>query len=453
MPEASFPEGLEEYYNTSVAALDLAHQLQAAILSSTAASKALCEGRVVVVNSAAHRNALGVILRAATGVDAAAASAPVTDKRYHVLLMAEQDRVDSAARDPPVAGLADEAAPDAGSDLPLPLSRVFQPAGPLGFAVAVVAGMDIIAIAKQRLKLEVRELLDRPDEHERSMVAQQLLRLAHKHPAGPPLLDPVKELGLRQLEVAEMHMQLTRLRQMLDAMPCTQHPDFVPLYGRMHTRMRVLNQVKHLQHLMSDDALRLLPEYNQRVNVLKHLQYVDPEGAVQLKGRVACEVTTCDELLITELIFNSVFSPLEPEEIVALLSALVFQEKRCSTPTLTKRLEDNVEVVKNMARQVATAQQLCGMDTPPDVYLRDLHFGLVEVVYEWARGMPFQQITTLTDVLEGSIVRCIVRLDETCRDVRNAARVIGDPVLFEKMERASQMIKRDIVFAASLYTT
>jgi len=54
--------------------------------------------------------------------------------------------------------------------------------------------------------------------------------------------------------------------------------------------------------------------------------------------------------------------------------------------------------------------------------------------------------------LLGMIVRCIQRLEETCRDVRNAARVIGDPVLKEKMQEASKLIKRDIVFAASLYT-
>lgn len=35
--------------------------------------------------------------------------------------------------------------------------------------------------------------------------------------------------------------------------------------------------------------------------------------------------------------------------------------------------------------------------------------------------------------------------------VRNAARVIGDPTLYRKMEATSQLIKRDIVFAASLY--
>lgn len=65
---------------------------------------------------------------------------------------------------------------------------------------------------------------------------------------------------------------------------------------------------------------------------------------------------------------------------------------------------------------------------------------------------PFSDITNLTDVQEGIIVRCIQRLNETLRDVRNAARLIGDPVLYQKMEEASSMIKRDIVFAASLYT-
>ena len=41
-------------------------------------------------------------------------------------------------------------------------------------------------------------------------------------------------------------------------------------------------------------------------------------------------------------------------------------------------------------------------------------------------------------------------LDETCREVRDAARVIGDAELFKKMEEAQALIRRDIVFAASL---
>lgn len=40
-------------------------------------------------------------------------------------------------------------------------------------------------------------------------------------------------------------------------------------------------------------------------------------------------------------------------------------------------------------------------------------------------------------------MRVITRLDETCREVRDAARVIGDAELFKKMEEAQTKIKRD----------
>ena len=56
---------------------------------------------------------------------------------------------------------------------------------------------------------------------------------------------------------------------------------------------------------------------------------------------------------------------------------------------------------------------------------------------------PFDKIANLTDVAEGTIVRVITRLDETCREVRDAARVIGDAELFKKMEEAQNRIKRD----------
>jgi antiviral helicase SKI2 len=65
--------------------------------------------------------------------------------------------------------------------------------------------------------------------------------------------------------------------------------------------------------------------------------------------------------------------------------------------------------------------------------------------------MTFNRITDLTDVMEGTIVRVITRLDETCREVKNAARIIGDPTLFQKMGTCQELIKRDICNCASLY--
>lgn len=58
----------------------------------------------------------------------------------------------------------------------------------------------------------------------------------------------------------------------------------------------------------------------------------------------------------------------------------------------------------------------------------------------------------LTDIQEGIIVRCIQQLNETLKDVKEAAGIIGDTVLQTKMDEVLNAIKRDIVFAASLYT-
>ena len=41
---------------------------------------------------------------------------------------------------------------------------------------------------------------------------------------------------------------------------------------------------------MSDQNLELLPDYEQRIDVLKELGFIDEHGNVELKGRVACEV-------------------------------------------------------------------------------------------------------------------------------------------------------------------
>ena len=72
-------------------------------------------------------------------------------------------------------------------------------------------------------------------------------------------------------------------------------------------------------------------------------------------------------------------------------------------------------------------------------------------MYEWARGTPFVDICRLTDVMEGSIVRCVTRVDEAARELRDAARVLGDAGLWALMDAVGAAVKRDVVFAASLY--
>ena len=76
---------------------------------------------------------------------------------------------------------------------------------------------------------------------------------------------------------------------------------------------------------------------------------------------------------------------------------------------------------------------------------------LLDVVYCWSKGATFSKVAEMTQHFEGSIIRVIRRLEELLRDMANAAHIIGNPELEKKFLDGITSIKRDIVFAASLY--
>ena len=164
-----------------------------------------------------------------------------------------------------------------------------------------------------------------------------------------------------------------------------------------------------LRLAVSEQNLELLPDYEQRIAVLQDLQFIDDKSTVLLKGRVACEINTGHELILTELTLENFLAQYEPEEIVALLSCFVFQERRSETePVLTPRLKEvsssnlpgsgnSIEVlwssqgrdrIAELAERVTAVQIRRRADVAESgSESNELNFGLSEVVYEWARGM------------------------------------------------------------------
>ncbi|KAK3311572.1 NUC185 domain-containing protein [Chaetomium strumarium] len=229
---------------------------------------------------------------------------------------------------------------------------------------------------------------------------------------------------------------------------------FLKHYAMCHDQWLIKTHIEQLRQTLSEQNLQLLPDYEQRIQVLKDLSFIDDASRIQLKGKVACEIHSSDELVLTELILENVLADYEPAEIAALLSAFVFQEKTESVPRLTANLERGMKTIVDISEKVngvQTLHQVIQTSDESNDFVSKPRFGLMEVVYEWARGMSFKNITDLTDVLEGTIVRTITRLDETCREVKNAARIIGDPGLYQKMAAAQELIRRDITAVASLY--
>ena len=75
----------------------------------------------------------------------------------------------------------------------------------------------------------------------------------------------------------------------------------------------------------------------------------------------------------------------EPEEVAALLSGFVFQEKTDVDPALTPKLIQGRAAILALAERVGKVQDLHKVAAPP--VESTLKFGLAEAVYEWAKGM------------------------------------------------------------------
>jgi superfamily II RNA helicase len=135
---------------------------------------------------------------------------------------------------------------------------------------------------------------------------------------------------------------------------------------------------------ISDQNLELIPDYEQRVDVLKDLKFIDQNSTVLLKGRVACEINSANELVLTELILENTLAAYDPEEVVALLSCFVFQEKTEVEPEIPPKLQEGLEAITAIAQRVERVQETHKV---PGEEFRGLKFGLVEVVHEWAKGM------------------------------------------------------------------
>lgn len=112
--------------------------------------------------------------------------------------------------------------------------------------------------------------------------------------------------------------------------------EFRPVFDRQQLEAKQAE----LKFKMSNQNLALYPEYQYKLEILKRLNYIDDQHAVTLKGRVACEMGS-NELMITELVLCNTFTDLDPAEIAALLSSLVFQGK---TQTETKPTDNLLKV-------------------------------------------------------------------------------------------------------------
>lgn len=138
-------------------------------------------------------------------------------------------------------------------------------------------------------------------------------------------------------------------------------------------------------------SIMQLDELKCRKRVLRRFQFINEAEVVQLKARVACEISTGDELLLSELLFDRFFNELTPEVCASVLSCFIFEEKS-ECPALRQELAKPFREIQAKARIISKVSQESKLQLNEEEYVQSFKYQLMEVVYCWAQGKSFAEI-------------------------------------------------------------
>tara|TARA_B110000238_G_scaffold196227_1_gene236634 strand:- start:561 stop:2396 length:1836 start_codon:yes stop_codon:yes gene_type:complete len=303
---------------------------------------------------------------------------------------------------------------------------------------------------------------------------------------GVPALDLEKDMRITTKLFRSLTSKIDRLTGMLSKHPLASDPDDAQLsivLEKFAKKRDVITRIQIAKRAVADARGTVKKdELLKRLRVLRRLDHLHPDENVALvKGKVACEMQTSDELVATELVFDGTFKELDPGSVVALVSALLWREGQGDAGDVVKKMSKEAqrayEKLQDAARVVAKHEADVGLDVEsgPDSNggggagkgggggstRQNTEAGdkfrpeLMDMARRWMEGAPFSEIMKMANserkMYEGSIVRAFRRVQEFLRMLAAGARVVGETELEQKFDNAADKMIRDIVFCDSLF--
>lgn len=259
------------------------------------------------------------------------------------------------------------------------------------FAIVPCLLTCIKAISQIRLFLPKEGL---KSESERETLTKSLMEVKRRFPDGLPVLDPIENMEITDESFKKLLRKIEVLESRLLANPLHLSPLLPALWDQYHAKVKLTEKVKETKKSIAKAySIAQMDELKSRKRVLRRLGFINDSEVVQLKARVACEISSTEghELLLSELLFDRFFNELTPEMCAAVMSCFIFDEK-IETTQLKEELSKPYREIQAKARIIAKVSQECKLEVNEEEYIQKLKWQLMETVYAWAQGRPFIEI-------------------------------------------------------------
>lgn len=233
-----------------------------------------------------------------------------------------------------------------------------------------------------------------PDQ--RNIVLKSMEEVKRRFPDGIAVLDPIENMGITDDSFKKLLRKIEVLESRLLSNPLHNSPRLPDLYNQYQGKLELGTKIKEKKKLINDAmSIMQLDELKSRKRVLRRLGFINDQEVVELKGRVACEISSTGdghELLLSELLFNRFFNELTPEICAAVLSVFIFEEKSKDPPALSEECAKHFAAIQAQARIIAKVSQESKLELNEKEYVDGFKSELMEVVMAWGAGKGFGEI-------------------------------------------------------------
>jgi superfamily II RNA helicase len=201
-------------------------------------------------------------------------------------------------------------------------------------------------------------------------------------------------------------------------------------------------------------------EIRDVVNILASFNYIDTDKgftkeSVTLKGMIASEINECNELILTELIYNNHLDDITYKDLGAILS--IFGDSRVITSN-SGGLSTEAYYPQQYAIYIDAINKTCAdfseMENNKRLSLNyswNINTYLMDPTYMWLDGTEFEAITQQYGLFEGNLIKDFIRIYNLSAEVEKAAGILNKTHLQVEAAKIRDHVVRDIVNIESLY--
>jgi ATP-dependent RNA helicase HelY len=248
------------------------------------------------------------------------------------------------------------------------------------------------------------------------------------------------QASTKERAAAADDVEIARLRAAIRQHPCHGCPDREH-HARWAERYEQLKRdTEALQRRMTGRTGTLGRTFDKVCDVLERLRYLDGDE-ISPSGRSLARLYSEADLVVAESLRTGAWDDLDPAELAAVVSALVYEPRRDDDPSPKLPPGRCREALKRLD---ATWAELHDVEADVGVdFLREPDVGFAWLAWRWAKGHSLDSVLEGASLAPGDFVRWVKQLIDLLDQLTDAAA--GDSPVRATAHKSVRALRRGVV--------